>query len=95
MDKLQREIDAQKESQYRTLLVRQIKLVGQTLIDSADDIVSRAKFSTGLSISVDFDQGLNARAPEITVTQSFLPDPTELLTMYQKSINTVWNEEVK
>ena len=82
------------ESKYRSRLVDEVKLVGRTLMENADDIVARAKFSTGLIITAKFEQGINARAPEIIVEQSFLPDPTELMELYNKSHEKVWSKEV-
>lgn len=82
------------ESKYRSRLVDEVKLVGKTLMENADDIVARTKFSTGLTITVNFKQGLERYAPEIVVEQSLLPDPTELMALYDKSYEKVWSKEV-
>ena len=58
---------------YKAALVESIKVAGQMIIDTPEDIAGQSDCITGLNISVDFDPELRS-IPEITITRSHLPD---------------------
>lgn len=69
---------------YRDKLVQQIKDAGQELIRRAETMVAPGEdLITGMSITIDFTQGADARAPEITYTKSVL-NKTQVDRMFPK-----------
>ena len=62
---------------YKAALVESIKVAGQMIIDTAEDIAGQSDYISGLSISADFDPELR-NIPEITITRSHLPDREKL-----------------
>lgn len=69
---------------YRDKLAQQIKDAGQELIRRAETMVAPDEdLITGMSITIDFTQGTDARVPEITYTKSVL-NKTQVDRMFHR-----------
>lgn len=57
---------------FKEGLIEAIKVAGQMIIDSAEDIAGKTEHMSHLNISVDFDPEMRS-IPEMTISRSHLP----------------------
>lgn len=71
-----------QKREYREKLIEQVRLMGQMVIDNAEEIVSRIPQVSDLKIMLYFPQG-DIGAPSLTVTREHFPEPEKLMeTIY-------------
>lgn len=69
-----------KSENYRDGLVESIKIVGQMMIDNAEDLAGHMDMMSGFDISIEFDPAARI-IPELTVRRSYLPRGDEILRL--------------
>lgn len=58
---------------FKQGLIESIKVAGQMIIDSAEDIAGKTELMTNLNVSVHFDPEMKY-IPEVTIARSHVPD---------------------
>lgn len=72
------------ENRYTEWLIEEIKLLAIEIHDHADEIVGSMAGTTDFNIQIHVPSRPADELPTIEVTQSYLPNPNEFMSIYNK-----------